>query len=40
METTIAATTSIPTTTKIRAYTGSAAETFATEKGYTFEAIA
>ncbi|EGC8431278.1 leucine-rich repeat domain-containing protein [Listeria monocytogenes] len=39
-ETTIADTSAIPSTTKIRAYTGSAAETFANENGYTFEAIA
>lgn len=41
METTIYGTTeTIPTTTTIRGYTGSAAETFATTNGYTFEAIA
>ena len=33
-------TVSIPTTTKIRGYAGSAAETWANENGYTFEAIA
>ncbi len=38
METTITAY-SIPTTTTIRAYAGSAAETFANENGYTFEVI-
>lgn len=38
METAIYDTT-IPSTTKIRAYAGSAAETFATTNGYTFEVI-
>ena len=37
--TTITDTTAIPTTTKIRGYAGSAAETFANDNGYTFEVI-
>lgn len=38
-ETTIADTTAIPSTTTIRGYSGSAAETWASENGYTFEVI-